>query len=280
MKIALFYNEKKHDSKNLASEIVKFFKNKKIDIFAEDEKATLIDAHPLEQIKKSEITFIITIGGDGTILKHLHEYKDFDAAILGVNLGSLGFMADIPKNDVFSSLQDLLDGSYYIEKKIMLEGLFKENKVFASANDIVFHRGKNSSLIDLKVSINGKYLNTFAADGLIIATPNGSTAYSLSAGGPILSPDLDGFVLTPICPHTISNRPFVFSASSQIEIEYLSQKEHPIEVNVDGYVDFEMDTKDIFKLQKSQKTFKLVKLKKHDYFTTLKTKLNWVGKFN
>ncbi|MBN2478990.1 MAG: NAD(+)/NADH kinase [Parachlamydiales bacterium] len=277
MIIALFFHEEKPSAIEIAKKIVKFLTDKNIKTVTDNEKADLINAEKISTVNKKDIKFMITLGGDGTILKHLHAHRDLDAAVLGINLGFLGFMADIPKNDIFESLDDLLNQKYEIESRIVLEGKSDKNTFFA-ANDVVFHRSHNHSLIELSVSINGSYLNTFLADGLIIATPNGSTAYSLAAGGPIISPDLDSFVLTPICPHTISNRPFVFSSNSEIEIKYLSKKP-PIEVHADGLVHFEMNSSKSFTLKKAQKQFKLVKLKRHDYFSTLRTKLNWVGKF-
>jgi NAD+ kinase len=193
-------------------------------------------------------------------------------------LGSLGFMADIPINDVFPSLEDLISNKYILEKRIILQGVTSKNETFFAANDIVFHRGYNPSLVDIAVNVDNVFLNTFCADGIIIATPNGSTAYSLSAGGPILSPELDALVLTQICPHTISNRPFVLTADHEIKIKYLSRLKQPIKVHSDGLVHFDMQTNETFRIKKSGNKFKLVKLKRHNYFSTLRTKLNWTGK--
>ena len=130
-----------------------------------------------------------------------------DAPILGINLGHLGFMADVPVQDIFPSLADLLAGKYRIDERIMLEAISPDGKILHAVNDIVLHRGVNYSLIELSMHLDNKPVNTFVADGIIISTPNGSTAYSLAAGGPIISPGLDAIVITPICPHTISNRP-------------------------------------------------------------------------
>jgi NAD+ kinase len=146
-----------------------------------------------------------------------------------------------------------------------------------AVNDFVIHRASNYSLIELSIQVDGEYVNTFVADGIIIATPNGSTAYSLAAGGPILSPDLDALVITPICPHTISNRPIVLTAERRIEITYLSDYD-PVEVRADGLEAHFLTTGQSLHVTKSNRPFKLVNLHEHEYFATLRRKLGWSGK--
>lgn len=231
----------------------------------------------LDSVKDKKIDFMITLGGDGTILKLAHEFFDFNVPILGINLGHLGFMADVPIDDLYPSLTDLLDKKYSIEHRIVLEGISLKGEKFFAINDFVFHRAKNPSLIKLSIDLDDLYLNTFEADGVIVATPNGSTAYSLAAGGPILSAGLDGFVITPICAHTISNRPIVLTSSHKIKVSYLSNYD-PIEVIADGCCSTELCFGHSFYLQKSNRVFKLVNLTRRDYFSTLRTKLAWSGK--
>jgi NAD+ kinase len=272
MIIALFPNEKKQPSFELAIQIRKFLEEQNVQVVAEDEKAKVIGALPLSKIDQSQIKFLISMGGDGTILRLCHRYAHLNAAILGINLGHLGFMADIPATDIFDSLFDLLNGAYTIDERLMLEA-----KHLRAVNDIVIHRAQNYSLIELAIQVDGAYLNTFVADGVIIATPNGSTAYSLAAGGPILSPNLDAIVITPICPHTISNRPLVLTADRKIEIQYLSEY-GPIDVRADGLDTFALKSGESFTVQKSNRSFKWVNLHRHEYFSTLRTKLSWSGK--
>lgn len=278
MIIAIFPNEEKKTSYDLAREIILYLNKNNIEIVTEDEKAQALNVKAISEVNPQEIKFLICMGGDGTILRIAHKYIDLNSAILGINLGGLGFMADIPTSDIFPSLTDLLSGKYTIEKRLMLEATTPKDENFYAFNDVVFHRGHNHSLIDLSVYVDNAFLNTFCADGLIIASPNGSTAYSLSAGGPILSPQLDAFLLTQICPHTISNRPIVLTSNHEIEIKYLSSLKYPIQVHADGSKEFEMKTNNTFKIKKSTKYFKLVKLSRHNYFSTLRTKLNWTGK--
>jgi NAD+ kinase len=146
-----------------------------------------------------------------------------------------------------------------------------------AVNEIVIHRARNYSLIELVIEIDGAYVNTFTADGIIIATPNGSTAYSLAAGGPILSPNLDALVITPICPHTISNRPIVLSPGQKISVRYISEY-GPVEVRADGLDAISMKSGESLIVQRSPRTFKRVSLNRHEYFSTLRTKLGWSGK--
>lgn len=276
MMIALFPNEQFKQSYQLATEIRTFLEKKGVTVVAEDQKAQIIGANPLSTVDPNEIQFLITMGGDGTILRISHHFLHLNAPILGINLGHLGFMADVPILDIYPSLTDLLNGAYAIDHRLILEGTVSDKRLRA-VNDLVIHRGSNHSLVELAISVDGVYVNTFVADGIIIATPNGSTAYSLAAGGPILSPDLDALVITPICPHTISNRPLVLSTTKQIEITYVSHY-HPVEVRADGLDACTLSTGETLRVEKSDQSFKLVNLHRHEYFSTLRTKLGWSGK--
>ncbi len=275
MMIALFPHAQKTQSKNLAINIREYLQNQKVIVVAEDEVASEIGATPLSEISPFDLQFLISLGGDGSILRLVHKYQDLNAAILGINLGHLGFMADVPIADIYPSLQDLLHGSYTIEERLTLLG--KGVQTTFAVNDFVIHRGNNPHLIELAIHVDGLYVNTFVADGLVIATPNGSTAYSLAAGGPILSPNLQALVITPICPHTISNRPIVLTTDQEIQIQYLSQF-HAAEVRADGLDGMELRTGEFFHIQRGSKNFRLVNLTRRDYFSTLRTKLGWSGK--
>jgi len=277
MIIALFPNASKKQSKNLAIGIQEFLTTHGVVVVAEDEDAEGIGAKPISTINPEEIDIMISMGGDGTILRLIHQYDHLNAAILGINLGHLGFMADIPISDIYPSLQDLISGAYRIEERVRLEGETLRGERCFAVNDLVIHRGKNPSLVEIAIHVDGLYLNNFEADGIIVSTPNGSTAYSLAAGGPILTPDLEAIVITPISPHTISNRPIVLNARQQIQIQYLSEYD-PVEIRADGLVHHNLQTGDVFRIARSRKNFKLVSLLRRDYFTTLRTKLGWSGK--
>lgn len=271
MNIALFANLKKHETLLVARQICTFLKQKGVNVVAPEEMALTLNIEPFHK----DVDFILAMGGDGTILRVVHHFPDCKAPIVGINMGRLGFMSEIILPEINSSLEALLQGDFRIEERIMMEGFFREQHRFA-VNDFVIHRGKNPSLIDLSISVDGKYLNTFSADGMIFSTPNGSTAYSLASGGPILSPELNALVITPICPHTISNRPLVLMPQEKIEVSYLSKKE-PAEITYDGFSFSEIAQDEIFTIRKSLKYFRIVILTKNDYFSTLRTKLGWSG---
>lgn len=277
MIIALFPNEKKKHSFELAIQIREFFEAKDISVAAEDEKAASIGAMPLSSVDPNEIKFLISMGGDGTLLRISHQYSHLDAPILGINLGHLGFMADIPSSDIFPSLTDLLNGDYTVENRLALAASGSRKDLLRAVNDIVLHRAHNYSLIELAIQVDGIYINTFVADGIIVATPTGSTAYSLAAGGPILAPTLDAVVITPICPHTISNRPIVLTPDRKIEIQYISTYD-PIDVRADGLDTMSLKSGDSVSIQRSSQPFKIVNLHRHEYFSTLRKKLGWSGK--
>ncbi len=277
MKVALFYPLFHQEGLNLFEKTLRFFLDKGVQVFTENEQAKKFKIPPLTDENEDEIDFLITMGGDGTILQYAHKYHHLNKPLLGINLGHLGFMADVPIADLTPSLEDLLSGRYTIENRITLEGHFELTKNVNAINDFVIHRAKNPSLIELSIYLDDVYVNTFEADGVIIATPNGSTAYSLAAGGPILSPSLDGIVITPICPHTISNRPLVLTSGHTIKVTYLSESD-PVEVVADGLKTFPLSFNETFVIRKSNKTFKLINLSRRDYFSTLRTKLGWSGK--
>jgi NAD+ kinase len=277
MIIAIFPNSHKRQSRNLAIGIREFLASHGVTVVAEDAEAKEIGATPMSQVDLKKIDYLLSMGGDGTILGIVHKYQELDAAILGINMGHLGFMADIPIADIYPSLQDLINGAFKVEDRFAIQGeTLHGDKCFA-VNDIVIHRAKNPSLVEIAIHVDGLYLNTFEADGIILATPNGSTAYSLAAGGPILSPTMEAVVLTPISPHTISNRPIVLTADHEIQIQYLSDYD-PVEIRADGLVHFHLQTGDVFHVTRSSKKFRLVSLFRRDYFSTLRTKLGWSGK--
>ena len=274
--VAIFPKIEKPYFKNLAKEVATFLRKKNIEVVVEDDKAALFNMPPLSSVNPKEVELLITMGGDGSILRIVHAYKNLSAPTLGINLGHLGFMADVQVTNLIACLEDLVNKKFSIQGRIMIEGSSPSGENFFAMNDCVLHRAKNPSLIEVAIYVDDRYLNTFEADGVILATSNGSTAYSLAAGGPIISPEIEAFVLTPICPHTISNRPIVLTPS-EIRIEYLS-KYKPIEVVTDGLFRFELQTGEAITLRKSPKKFELVQLDRTDFFETLRGKLGWAGK--
>lgn len=277
MIVALFANKKKRESYTVAKQITQFLHEKNIHVVSRDDEAEELSVPPLSTVLPQSIGCLISLGGDGTILRLVHHFPHLKAPILGINLGQLGFMAEIPLTDLYPSLEDLVAGRYKIEERVMMEGITLSQERCFAVNEIVIHRSRHPTLIDLSIHVDGIYLNTFSADGIIVSTPSGSTAYSLAAGGPILTPDLNAFVITPISPHTISNRPIVLMPKEKIEVQYLSAYD-PIEITYDGFSRYTMSPNEVFKIIKSERTFKMMHLERTDYFSTLRTKLGWSGR--
>ncbi|MBS0634354.1 MAG: NAD(+)/NADH kinase [Verrucomicrobia bacterium] len=268
MKIAIAVNFKKPKAKELAQEVAHYLQQKGVSVVGPESE--------LSEGISEKVDFVLSLGGDGSILALMHKNPQLDAPIIGVNFGTLGFLADISAQNLYRSLDAILDGNYTVQERLMLEGTTSDGASCFAVNELVVHRGSNYNLVDIGLTVNGKYFNTFSADGVIVATPSGSTAYSLSAGGPIVSPELQAVVITPICPHALSNRPIVLHQPDLIEVEYLSDY-LPVEVAFDGICRFSLKPKEVLSIRPSTKRFRLVSVPDFDYFATLRTKLNWTG---
>jgi NAD+ kinase len=276
MIVAIFANFTKPQAKVLAIEVGSYLQQKGIHVVAADDQARELNLPPLATVAYLDIDLIISFGGDGSILGVVQNYPHLEAPIMGVNLGTLGFLADISPANLYESLEQVLEGKYNVQDRQMLSACKGGEYTYLAVNDVVVHRGKNHTLVDVSLSVDGIHLNTFSADGVIVATPSGSTAYSLSAGGPIVAPTLDAIVITPICPHAITNRPIVLEIPKDIEVQYLSSFE-PVEVAFDGQYRFSLNPKEKFTICPASRRFRLVTVASFDYFATLRTKLNWTG---
>ena len=275
MIIALLPNLTKPDAKELAFGIRDFLVERKIEVVTEDSEAKILGIKPLSSVSSKKIDFIISMGGDGTILRLVHRHPELDAPIIGINLGSLGFLADIPAPHVYGALEQIISGKHYVHERQMLDGHLDRGESCFAVNEMVVHRSKNPCLVELAIFVDGLYLNTFSADGIIVSTASGSTAYSLSAGGPIVTPDLEACVITPICPHTISNRPIVLMPKKEIVIQYLNDY-LPVEIIYDGIGNMNLSPQECFRITPSKRRFKLVSTNS-DFYSTLRTKLAWTG---
>lgn len=221
---------------------------------------------------------IISLGGDGTILSTARAIVDSNKPLLGVNLGRLGFLADVPILEFEQHLNGIFEGKYSIEKRFFIEGTFLRNEEVISTNiafnDIIVHAHKSLSMIDYEVFSNGDLIHRQRADGVIVATPTGSTAYALSGGGPIMHPSLQTLAIVPICPHTLSNRPIVLPADQVIEIS-LSKSTTLGKVNYDGRSTQIMKNNHRVIIRRYPHTITLLHPHNYDYFQILRRKLNW-----
>ena len=221
---------------------------------------------------------VLSIGGDGTLLNSAHQVAARETPILGVNIGRLGFLADTDVTDVKTTLLRFEQGEYRIEQRMVLEAqihLGNQTTTQWALNDIVLEHQQTTKLISVDVNVNGAPLTTYWADGLIISTPTGSTAYSLSVGGPILVPDCGVVVLTPMAPHTLTVRPLVAPDSATIEVEIVDQ---PFVIAADGRLSEIDEPRVQITIRRAAHHVRLIKLPEHDYFQTLRGKLRWSGR--
>lgn len=224
---------------------------------------------------------IIVIGGDGTLIQAARDLADVDIPMIGVNLGHLGYLAEIEPDNIENTISMIIDNKYKIESRIMLHGSVyrSDTKIYEDIafNDIVFGRAGNLRIIDFKVYVNNEYLNLYSADGIIISTPTGSTAYNLSAGGPILEPTANIMAITPICSHTLSSRSIVLSADSDIKIEICSNRhtdDNDTRVYFDGNSSYMLEEGDVIKINKSSLVTKIMKLNRMSFVEVLHKKMN------
>jgi len=219
---------------------------------------------------------IVAIGGDGTMLQAARLASTAGVPVLGVNRGRLGFLADIGPKDMCDRLDDVLAGRFEQESRGMLqariEGAGRES---AALNDVVLQKWETGRMLDFETWIDGQYVNTHGGDGLIVATATGSTAYALSCGGPILHPQLDAYVVAPICPHTLSDRPIVVSSRSQIEIRLLQRPKTKAQVACDGVMLGDLTLQDRLVIKAADRKVTLLHPHGHDYYRILRSKLHW-----
>lgn len=236
----------------------------------------------LNQVKHTEIgeaDLAIAIGGDGTMLYASRLVSAFGIPILGVNRGRLGFLADVLPDELVSSVDHVLAGNYSIDSRLLLETRLRrpsgEEEVSFALNDVVLQRRETGRMVDFETRIAGRYVNTHSGDGLIVATPTGSTAYSLSCGGPIIEPQLNALVIVPICPHTLTDRPLVVSADEAIEVSLLQRDDTRAEITVDGFSLGAFEPDDKLQIMAAENRISLVHPPGYDFFGILRSKLFW-----
>ncbi|MBM4136430.1 MAG: NAD(+)/NADH kinase [Nitrospira sp.] len=263
----------------ILKELLPWLKQKGHETHVDIETASILN---IEGVQRSQIPslsdVIIVLGGDGTMLNVCRLVGDKGIPILGINMGSLGFITEVPLDKRYDAVEKMLAGKCPVEERLMLSAhILRHGESigeYVVLNDVVVNKGALARIIDLEVYINHTYVTSLNADGLIISTPTGSTAYSLAAGGPILYPTLNSIVLTPICPHTLTNRPIVLPDDVIIEIVLKSPRED-VFLTLDGQVGFSLRQDDVIEVNKSPFKAKILIHCKKDYFQILRTKLKW-----
>lgn len=221
---------------------------------------------------------IVVLGGDGTMISTTRLIGDADVLVLGINYGSLGYLTDFRIEEMFPALELIVAGQYQIDRRVMLDAEHWRSAdrlaVGRVLNDVVVNKAALARIINIDVKLNHLYVNTFRADGLIVSTPTGSTAYNLSAGGPIIYPSMNAVVLTPICPFTLTNRPIVVPDTAEIELT-LDNENEGVVLSLDGQTGYPMMAGDSIRIRKSETTFNLVQPANRNYFDVLRDKLKW-----
>ncbi len=281
-RIGLIVNDGKADSGPLAGEIARACAARGLSLVLEKRAARLIgadsEATPSDLVRDCDL--LLVLGGDGTILQVLHELCDEFRPILGINLGTLGFLTCVSAAAWPQALDAIADGTYQLSERALLDVQIVRGGQsvarYIALNDAVISRGELSRLIKLNVAVDGATLSEYNSDGLIVATPTGSTAYSLSAGGPVLTPDSGVFVVTPICPHVLTMRPVLVSEHSRIEITP-SREQPDIFLSLDGQASVRILPGDIIRITQAAQRLPLAMLPGTSFFEVLREKLKWSG---
>ena len=227
----------------------------------------------------NQCDLVITIGGDGTILNAARSLADKNVPLVGINIGRLGFLADVSPDEIDTVLDNVLSGNFIEEKRFLLNASVYRNEkvIFTSValNDVVVHVRDVARMIEFETYIDGQFVNHQRADGLVISTPTGSTAYALSSGGPILQANLDAIALVPICPHTLSNRPIVVNSRSEVDILVCETKQAIAQVTYDGQNSFDVELGDHIVIKRKENAITLLHPPGHNNFEILRAKLHW-----
>ena len=255
-------------------------------VLLEDTTCQLLDNHPHPGISETNLSsqsdLVIVVGGDGTMLHAARLLAPHDTPLLGINLGRLGFLTDLSPADIRPKLPQMLTGHYEEEERFLLRlnmgDETKTNGGIRALNDIVLHKWNIARMIEFETYIDGQLVNDQRADGLIVSTPTGSTAYALAGGGPLIYPSLNALVLVPICPHTLSNRPIVVDGESEIEIHIARGYAGDAQLTCDGQVTLPVMEGEIIRIRKDNHRVRLIHPQGHDYYNTLRAKLGW-GKY-
>lgn len=236
-------------------------------------------ANLLEEDKIDAADLAIAIGGDGTMLYASRLVRETNTPILGINRGRLGFLADVTPDEMLSGVENILHGEYTEDSRLILEASLEcavgKNRVAYALNDVVLQRRETGRMVDFETSVDGRYVNTHSGDGLIVATPTGSTAYALSCGGPIIEPQLNAVVVVPICPHTLTDRPIVMPASRPIEVKLLQRDDTKAEITVDGFSMGAILPDDKLTIKAANTRVTLLHPPGYDFYGILRSKLFW-----
>ncbi len=279
MKVGIIGKEDAPQTAEVLTAILEKFSSNDVDWLIENNIATLVKREGIPKLKIPELSdIIIVLGGDGTFLGASRLVGTRGTPMVGINLGSLGFLTEIQIEEIDRYLPRILNGDFIIEERMKLTvHLHRHEERIAEydvLNDAVINKGALGKIIQLETYVNGEPLTTFRADGLIVATPTGSTAYNLAAGGPIVTPDFEAILITPICPFTLTNRPLVIPQNYEVKT-YIKSQKGDVFLSLDGQLGLSLQEGDRIEIRKSKHPLKLIKIPEKSYFQILRSKLKW-----
>lgn len=278
---AIFAKPNKPELERIAPQVAEWLRVHQYEVYVDKESAGYLPSYPAvarEEVAGKAPEFVVVLGGDGTMLAAARAVAQAGIPIMGVNLGSMGFLTEIPLDELYPTMEALVEGRCQVEARSMLHChlLRGAERVvhYDAMNDAVVAKSAIARMIEFEVSIEGIFVASYKADGIIVSTPTGSTAYSLAAGGPILAPNVDAFVITPISPHALTHRPLVVKDTTEISILIKSVEEEAY-LTVDGQVGLPVKDGDHVTCRRSARQVRLLRLAKRSYFDVLRTKLKW-----
>ncbi|MFP4456817.1 MAG: NAD(+)/NADH kinase [Clostridia bacterium] len=262
-KIVLLKNDTKPIAFTIQDRLIEIFKNSEIEVITD------------EKTDEKDIDMLIILGGDGTLLYFARQNKWLNTPVLGINCGNLGFLSEVETEELDFAMNNLIKGEYHIEKRIMIDiDVDRNGKTIFSTkaiNEGALTKGSLSRLTNIEVFVDQRWVDTYPSDGVIVSTPTGSTAYSLSAGGPLVSPEVSLFIITPIAPHALYARPIIISSGSSVKMKI--KKANYCFLTVDGQENFKILPEDIIEFKKSNLSLKLVRIKELNFFKLMRQKL-------
>lgn len=280
-RVGIVSKPRKTEVREVVQPLLDWLRAHAIEAYIDKETGSILENHDrclTRNEMPAQVDLIVVLGGDGTLLAAARALKRKPVPLLAVNLGGLGFLTTITREELFSTLEGVLAGNYRSEKRVQIEGeLIRADEVissFLALNDVVVNKGAIARILDFEVRVDGNLVSTYKSDGLIVATPTGSTAYSLAAGGPIVAPTVAAFVVTPICAHTLTNRPLVLPDSASIELAVKAQREAAY-LTVDGQMGLTAHSEDIVRMKKADSIVEIIQPQTRNYFAILREKLKW-----
>lgn len=283
MKIGIMAKTTKEENSPVVSDLVKWLESKGVEVVLDNEVARFIGRKGgIAKTKIGDmIDVLVVLGGDGTFISAARVIVKKNVPLLGVNLGGLGFLTEVSVDEAKKVLESVLEGNFQTENRMLLIAHVHRHDEriadYSVVNDVVINKGALARIIKFEMHINGSFVCNYRADGLIISTPMGSTAYSLSAGGPIVHPVLNSIIITPICAHSLTNRPLVVPDDSRIKV-IIKETNGEVFLTLDGQVGFSIDSGDVIEVRKADEQLKVIKSPLRNYYEILRTKLRW-GEF-